>query len=68
MLEKVREAAASARLEAKSDLIIDADGHDGRGVIWRRDHAQAVGERGVLDGNMKLLGLMDSTIASEDFF
>ena len=55
VLEEMREAAAAAGLEAKADLIIDADGDDGRGTVRRDDHAQAVGERGVFDGNMKLL-------------
>ena len=55
VLEKMGEAAAAARLEAKADLIINADGDDGRGAVWRDDHAQAVGERGVFDGNVQIL-------------
>ena len=55
VLEQMRETAAAARLKTKADLIIDADGDDGRGTVRRCDHAQAVRERGVLDGNVKLL-------------
>ena len=55
VLEKVREAAAAVRLEAKTNLVIDADGDEWRGTVGRRHHAQAVGERRVLDGNVKSL-------------
>ena len=62
VLEEVRESAAAVRFEAKTDLIIDADGDEGRGTVRRGNHAQAVGERGVLDGNVQMLLAMDSTI------
>ena len=55
VLEKVREPAAAVRLQAKSNLIIDADRDEWRGTVRRRDYAQAVGERGVLDWNVKSL-------------
>ena len=65
VLEEVREAAAAVRLEAKADLIIDADGDEGRGTVGRRDDAQAVGERGVLDGNVQMLWRWIQRLSSE---
>ncbi len=56
VLEKMREAAAAARLEAKADLVIDADRDDGGGMVRRDDHAKAVGERGVLDRDVEMRG------------
>ena len=64
VFEKMRETAASARLETKADLIVNADGDDGRGMIGRRNDAQAVGEFGVLDRNMQFLQLFPPV----DFF
>ena len=55
VLEKMREPAAAVRLQAKTNLIIDADRDEWRGTVRRRDHAQAVGERRVLDWNVKSL-------------
>jgi len=52
VFEEVREAAASAGLEAETDLIVDADGDDGRATVGRCDHSQAVGEGGVFDGDV----------------
>ena len=43
VLEQMGEAAAASRLETKADLVIHADGYDGRRTVGRRDHAQAVG-------------------------
>jgi hypothetical protein len=60
----MRETATPARLEPKTDLIVNADGDDGRGMIGRRNDAQAVGELGVLDWNMKFLQLFPPV----DFF
>jgi len=42
VLEKMREAAASARLQAKTDLIIDAYCGDWRGMIWRNYYTETV--------------------------
>ena len=53
VLEKMREAAAPLRLQAESDLVIDADGDNRRGRVRRDHHAQAVFQRGVLDGNLQ---------------
>ena len=58
MLEEMREAAAAARLKAEADLIIDADSDDWRRAVGRGDDAETVGERGVLDGNMKFFRLV----------
>ncbi len=55
VLEKMGETAAAERLQTKTDLVIDADGDDRRGTVGRNDHAQTIGQRGVLDGNMKVL-------------
>src|SRR5579875_92801 len=52
VLEEMGEATASARLEAKADLIIDAHGGDGRGMVGRNDDAQAICERFGEDGNL----------------
>ena len=49
VLEQMREAAAPARLEAKSDVVVDADGDDGRGAVRRDHHAQAVFKGRALD-------------------
>src|SRR5208282_5623978 len=55
VLEKMSEAAAAARLEAKSNLVVDAHGHHGRCCIRRDDHFQSVRQRRALDRNMQLL-------------
>jgi len=52
VLEEVGEAATTARLEAETDLIVDADGDDWGAPIGRCDHSQAVGESGVFDGDV----------------
>jgi len=54
----MRETAAAARLEAEADLIVNADGDKGRGMVGRDDDSQAVGEFRVLDRNMQLLQLL----------
>ena len=53
VLEQVREAAAAARLEAKSDVVVDADGDDRSGAVRRDHHAQAVCESRALDWNVQ---------------
>jgi len=52
VLEEMGEAAAAAWLEAKADVVVDADGDHGSGGVWGDDHAKAVGERPGLDGNV----------------
>jgi hypothetical protein len=47
MLEEVGEAAASAGLEAETDLVVDADGDDWGAAVGGCDDAKAVGEGGV---------------------
>ena len=64
VLEKMREAAAAVGLETKTNLIIDADGDERRGMVGRRDHAQAVGERCVFDGNVQLLQIGSPFVAA----
>ena len=54
VLEQVRETAAAARLDAKSDVVIDAHGGHRRRAVRRNDHAQAVGQRHALDRNVQL--------------
>ncbi len=49
----MREAAAAARLQAKADVVIDADGGHRRGAVRRDDHAQAVFEFGAFQGNVQ---------------
>src|SRR5580658_8697894 len=44
----MREAAASSRLEAKSDLIVNANRRDGRGSVGRYNHSQSIRERRAL--------------------
>ncbi len=51
----MRETAAAEWFQTKTDLIVDADGNHRRGTVGRNDHAQAIGQRGVLDGNMQVL-------------
>ncbi len=68
MLEKVREAAASARLQAKANLVIDAHGHHGCCAIRGSHHAQAVSKLGMLDGNMKFLGRWIQRLPPRGFF
>ena len=53
VLKKMREAAAAAGLEAKSDIVVDADGRDRRGAVGGDDHAEAIFQRGALDGNVQ---------------
>jgi hypothetical protein len=45
MLEKMREAAAPTGLQAKTDLIINADGSDWGGMIGRNYHTKTVRQR-----------------------
>ena len=53
MFEKMREAAAALGFEAESDFVVDAHGDNGRGRVWRDDHAQSIFQSGVLDGNLQ---------------
>ena len=53
VLEEMGEAGAATWLEAKADLIINADGGDGRGAVGRDDDAKAVGEGFAIDGDLK---------------
>ena len=53
VLEKVREAAAAARLQAKANVVIDAEGGHRRGAVRRYDHAQAIFEFGAFQGNVQ---------------
>lgn len=52
VFKKMSEAAATVRFEAEADLIIDADGGDGRGMVGRNDDAKTVRERFGFDGNV----------------
>ena len=54
VLEQVRETAAAARLDAKTDVVVDAHRGHRRRVVRRNDHAQAVGQRHALDWNVQL--------------
>jgi hypothetical protein len=42
VLEEMSEASASGTLIARADLVADADGVDGRVMIFGDEHAQAV--------------------------
>jgi hypothetical protein len=55
VFEQVREAAAPKRFEAKTDLVINADGHEWRGTVRRHDDAKSVRESGVFDGDVETL-------------
>ena len=54
VLEQMREAAAAARLDAKSDIVIDAHRGHRRRAVRRNDHAQAVRQRRAFDWNVQL--------------
>src|SRR6185437_8881915 len=54
VFEKMGEAGASTRFEAKTDLVINAHSGDGRGVVRRDNDAKAVGERFSFDGNVRM--------------
>ena len=45
VLEQVREAGAAGLLVARANDVPDVDGHHGREMVRRDDHAQAVGQR-----------------------
>ena len=49
VLEQVRESAASTRLEAKSNLVIDAEGNQRRHPNRRNHHSQCVFECSAFD-------------------
>ena len=71
MLEKMREAAPSTGLQAKSDLIINADGDDWRGAVRRNHHAEAIDERGVFNWDVQVLHfefLLEFLKARSSFF
>ena len=51
----MREAAATARFQAKADPIVDANGDERRRTVRRRDHEQTIRERGVLNRNVELI-------------
>ena len=55
VLEQVGEAGAVLGLDAESDAVIDRGDDRGRGVIGRKDHAQAVGQLVVGDGHGETL-------------
>ncbi len=54
MFEKMRESAAALRLKSKTDLVIDSYRHYRRRAILRDNHAQAVGQRRMLYGNLEM--------------
>jgi hypothetical protein len=54
MLEKVGEAATAPRLEAKTNLVVNADRNERRGMVGRGDNAQTVCESRVLDRDVEL--------------
>ena len=51
VLEQVGEAGAVLGLDAESDAVIDRGDDRGRGVIGRKDHAQAVRQFVIGDGH-----------------
>src|SRR5580693_3866602 len=53
MLEQVGEAAAALRLKAKTNFVVDADGHHRRGCIRHDDHLQAIRQRGVFHCDLR---------------
>ena len=63
MLEKMREAAAAARLQAKADVVVDAQRGDRSRAIGRDDHAQAIFELGAFEGNMQFFQSLSFKIA-----
>ncbi len=54
VLKQMRETAAAARLDAKSDVVVDADRGHRRRAVRRNNHAQAVRQRYAFDGNVQL--------------
>ena len=57
VLEKVGEARALFRLDAKANVVIDGDGDDGRVVVFGDDDAQAVRQFVIDDGDAQGLGM-----------
>jgi hypothetical protein len=55
VLEKMREPAPSARLEAKTDLVVNANGDDRSAAVGRCDHSQTICEGGVFYGDVQML-------------
>src|SRR5215475_5956044 len=55
VFEKVGKAAAAARFQTETNLVVDADRNDGRRRVWRDDHFQAVDEGRTLHWNLQSL-------------
>ncbi len=53
VLEEVRESAAPARLETKTDVVVHADRSDRGSAIGRDDDAKTVWQRGAFNGNLQ---------------
>src|SRR5262249_13867242 len=68
VFEEVREAAAAARLQAKSNVVVDTHGHYRRYAVGRNDDAQAVGELVGLDRNLQLSQWVSSSPYSPSIF
>jgi hypothetical protein len=46
VFEQMRESRAARLLVLRSDVIPDREMHDGRGMIFEKNHLQPVGQRG----------------------
>jgi hypothetical protein len=54
VLEKMREAAAALRLEAETDLVVDADGDDRRCGVGCDDYLEPICEGGAFNGDFQM--------------
>ena len=67
VLEEMGEAAAALRLEAKTDLVVDAEGDDRRGGIRRDYNFQAVRQRRAFDWNLESVHPLPPVECALDF-
>ena len=58
------ETAAALRLEAKSNFVVDANGDDGGGGVWRNNYFESIGECGRLDGYLHCGGSLNRAKAA----
>jgi len=53
----MREAAATLRLKAKADFVVDADGNDRSGGVGRDDYLQPIRERSAFNRDFQIIHL-----------
>jgi len=54
VLEEMREAAAALRLEAETNLVVDADGDDWRGGVGCNNYLEPICEGGAFNGDFQM--------------